>query len=136
MFLGRYTGLSDILIGTPNAGRNHIDLENQIGFYINVLVIRNSIEAGDSFLDFYERAKTSTANSFNHEVYPFDRLVEDLNVEKDRSRNPIFDVILTLQNASEKRDDIEISASDVNTIKDRGEIFAKFDGGCLFQMCG
>ncbi|MEI6411056.1 MAG: amino acid adenylation domain-containing protein, partial [Bacteroidota bacterium] len=94
----RYTGQEDILIGTPVAGRNHPDLHDQIGFYINTVVLRNRLQGDESFETLLNAVKTSTLAAFEHEAYPFDRLVEDLDLPRDLSRSTVFDVMLVLQN--------------------------------------
>jgi tyrocidine synthetase-3 len=96
--LYRYTGQKDIVIGTPVAGRDHEGLENQVGFYINNLVLRTEIEALKSFRNLLNNVKRHTLDAFEHQAYPFDRLVEDLNIPRDTSRAPLFDVALVLLN--------------------------------------
>ncbi|MEI6412088.1 MAG: amino acid adenylation domain-containing protein, partial [Bacteroidota bacterium] len=96
--LYRYTGQEDILIGTPVAGRVHPDLHDQIGFYINTVVLRNHLKGEESFEILLNAVKTNTLAAFEHESYPFDRLVEDLDLPRDLSRSAVFDVMLVLQN--------------------------------------
>ncbi|MBF0498176.1 MAG: amino acid adenylation domain-containing protein, partial [Deltaproteobacteria bacterium] len=98
ILLHRYTGQEDILLGFPMAGRNHPDLENQIGFYVNILILRDAIRKHDTFPEVLERIKQTMTEAFDHQVYPFDILVDELNLDKDVSRPPIFDVGVTLQN--------------------------------------
>ncbi|XLS30267.1 amino acid adenylation domain-containing protein [Flavobacteriaceae bacterium M23B6Z8] len=94
----RYTSKKDIIIGTPVAGRHHSDLADQIGFYVNTLSLRNQLDPKETFDSFYQKVKQSTLNAFDHQMYPFDRLVEDLKLKRDTSRNLLFDVLFTLQN--------------------------------------
>ncbi|MEI6412517.1 MAG: condensation domain-containing protein, partial [Bacteroidota bacterium] len=94
----RYTGQEDILIGTPVAGRIHPDLHDQIGFYVNTVVLRNHLKGDESFETLLNKVKTNTLAAFEHEAYPFDRLVEDLELPRDLSRSAVFDVLLVLQN--------------------------------------
>ncbi|MEI6412400.1 MAG: amino acid adenylation domain-containing protein, partial [Bacteroidota bacterium] len=96
--LYRYTGQEDMLIGTPVAGRAHPDLHDQIGFYVNTVVLRNRLKGEDSFETLLNAVKTNTLAAFEHETYPFDRLVEDLDLPRDLSRSAVFDVMLVLQN--------------------------------------
>ncbi|MFH6945170.1 amino acid adenylation domain-containing protein [Flavobacterium sp. FlaQc-50] len=96
-----YTNINDIVIGAPVAGRNHSALENQIGFYVNTLALRNKIDAQHSFKEFYEEVKKNTLQAFLHQEYPFDLLIEDLNLTKDVSRSPLFDIMLILQNTGD-----------------------------------
>ncbi|MDQ6531236.1 non-ribosomal peptide synthetase, partial [Flavobacterium sp. LHD-85] len=96
--LYRYTGQNDIIIGTPIAGREHPDLENQIGLYLNTLAIRTKIEKGIDFLDFIKVQKEVLLCAYDHQNYPFDVLVENLNLKRDTSRSALFDVLVVLQN--------------------------------------
>lgn len=90
----RHTGLEDITVGSPIAGRDHIYLENQIGFYINTLALRTQFNGSDSFISVLDRVKQTTLGAYAHQTYPFDRLVDDLNLVRDRSRMPIFDIMV------------------------------------------
>lgn len=95
--LYRYTGQRDLTVGTVTAGRIHPDVEKQIGFYVNTLALRTTVDADESFAAFLDRVRDRTLESFDHQVYPFDRLVEDLDVPAD-GRFPVFDVMVVLQN--------------------------------------
>ncbi len=108
VLLYRYTGQGDIVIGTPVAGRVHEDLESQIGFYINMLALRNKLEPGLTFREFLQGVRSNTFNVFEHQLYPFDLLVRELNLAREPGRNPLFDVVLTLitnDNQSRNADD-------------------------------
>jgi amino acid adenylation domain-containing protein len=94
----RYTAQEDIIIGSPMAGRDHADLENQIGFYVNTLVLRDQLSGEMSFADFLQQVRKTTLEAYEHQIYPFDRLVQDLNLHRDVSRSPLFDVMLVMQN--------------------------------------
>jgi amino acid adenylation domain-containing protein len=96
--LSRYAGQSDLVVGTPVAGRTDSDLEEQIGFYINTLAIRTAIANNDSFEELFNRVTAATLQAYDHQIYPFDRLVEELALERDTTRSPLFDVMLVLQN--------------------------------------
>jgi len=98
ILLYRYSGQEDIIIGTPSAGRNHPDLHDQIGYYINTVVLRDHLASTDSFTDTLIKVKQTALAAFERELYPFDQLVEELNLDRDMSRSPIFDVMLVLQN--------------------------------------
>ncbi|MFK7787017.1 MAG: amino acid adenylation domain-containing protein, partial [Crocinitomicaceae bacterium] len=137
ILLHRYTAQNDLIIGTPVAGRSHADLEHQIGAYINSVALRNQIDPSTNFDTFFQTLKENTLNSFEHQVYPFDRLVEELQLERDTSRNPVFDVMLILQNTSES--DAELSEEmDSEVIVDDGFTSTKLDLGitCLEEGSG
>ena len=98
VLLYKYTGQADLIVGSPVAGRIHHDLENQIGLYLNTIVLRNQIDGELPFAEFLEQVRQTSAAAFDHQSYPFDQLVSDSNVPRDLSRNPLFDVTIILQN--------------------------------------
>jgi amino acid adenylation domain-containing protein len=97
VLLHRYTGQTDIVVGSPIAGREHADLERQIGFYVNLLPLRDTISGQDSFDDVLRRVKDTTTLAYQHQIYPFDRLVDEIARHRDAGRNPLFDVAVALQ---------------------------------------
>ncbi len=99
LFLSKYTGQDDLVIGTPITGRNHEDLVNIIGIFVNTLAIRIQVEQKNSFDDFLKNVKTQLLEAFDNQDYPFDTLIEKLNLKRDMSRNSIFDSMFTLHNA-------------------------------------
>jgi amino acid adenylation domain-containing protein len=112
VLLYRYTGQKDIIVGFPMAGRNHPDLEGQIGFYVNTLALRSHIETGISFESLLEQIKITATEAYEHQSYPFDRLVDELLVDRDVSRSPLFDVMVVLQNVQGHElslDDLQIT---------------------------
>ncbi|MEP6804664.1 MAG: condensation domain-containing protein, partial [Flavobacterium sp.] len=92
--LNKYTGQQDITIGTAVAGREDADLEDQIGFYVNTLVLRTQINPEKDYMSFFESVKKSTLEAFSHQIYPFDILISDLNLSWDISRNSLFDIMV------------------------------------------
>ncbi|MBC8757077.1 amino acid adenylation domain-containing protein [Kordia sp. YSTF-M3] len=96
--LFRYTGQSDITLGTPVAGRDHADLENQIGLYLNTLALRAKFSGDDNFKELLANVKELSVAGFNHQTYPFDLLAEELEVNLAKNRSPLFDVVVILQN--------------------------------------
>lgn len=98
--LYRYTQQEDCIIGTSIASRDHADLEDQIGFYVNLLALRVRFKGKDSFLDLLNTVKQATLGAYEHQLYPFDDLVNDLNLPRDKSRSSLFDVMMVLQNTA------------------------------------
>lgn len=132
VLLYKYTGQRDLVIGTPIAGRNHIDLKDQIGFYVNTLAIRSQIEDNITFKAFFNVIKNTILNAYNHQRYPFDSLVENLQLRRDTSRSAIFDVMLVLQNSVD--DTIQQSFPDIyENEKTEYNTSSKFD--LLFNFC-
>jgi hypothetical protein len=107
-----YTRQEDIIFGTHIAGRDHPDLENQVGFYVNTLALRNRFTEGQTFESFLRTVKQTVIEAYENQIYPFDRLVGELALARDTSRHPLFDVMILLQasqSVSFKLDDIEIT---------------------------
>ncbi|MFH7012920.1 amino acid adenylation domain-containing protein [Flavobacterium sp. FlaQc-52] len=94
----RYTGQSDITLGTTVAGREHSDIENQIGLYSNALPIRTKFDKEDSFLELMQKQKQTLIKAYENKEYPFTALVNQLALPKDQSRSPLFDIMVLLQN--------------------------------------
>ncbi|MGG1674003.1 amino acid adenylation domain-containing protein, partial [Paenibacillus sp. NRS-1783] len=99
--LHQYTGQEDIIVGTPIAGRPHVDLEPIIGMFVGTLAMRNYPTAALTFRHYVEDVKTRALQAYEHQDYPFEELVEKLNVNRDMSRNPLFDTMFVLQNTEE-----------------------------------
>ncbi|MFD3259476.1 amino acid adenylation domain-containing protein, partial [Paenibacillus lentus] len=95
MMLAKYSGQSDITIGTPVSGRRYESLENLIGMFVNTLAMRNYPEEDKSILQFVEEVKQNTLNAFAHQDYPFEELVDRLRLPRDLGRNPLFDVMFS-----------------------------------------
>ena len=123
----RYTNTENLIVGTPTAGREHPQLKDQIGFYANTLALRNNVVPTETFNEFFQRVKENTFDSFSHQSYPFDMLVEDLGIEKDTGRNAIFDVMLTLQNVADKMKSVDGHNGVSEEILDFGSSASKFD---------
>lgn len=130
ILLHRYTDKNDIVLGTPIAGRDHIDLENQIGFYVNTIALRNQVNPNDNFVDLFNKVKNSTLDAYAHQMYPFDRLVEDLNLKWDTSRSALFDIMFVFENSDEK---LENTNHSNDQIQDLGSQVSKFDLDLLFK---
>lgn len=96
--LSRYTGSADIIVGTPIAGREHKQLENQIGVYINTLAIRTIFEKDATFIGLLKLQRDVMLKAYEHQAYPFDKLIDKLDIRRDPSRSPLFDVMVEIQN--------------------------------------
>ena len=96
--LFRYTGQEDIVVGTPIAGRNRVEIESLIGFFVNTLALRTDLSANPSFRQLLQRVKEVALGAYAHQDLPFEKLVEELNPERDVSHSPIFQVMFGMQN--------------------------------------
>ncbi|MGD2085184.1 MAG: amino acid adenylation domain-containing protein [Candidatus Aminicenantes bacterium] len=98
VLLYHYSPREDMVIGVPISGRQHAELENQIGFFLNTLALPISFDAEAPFTALLNRVKQAAVDAFEHQAYPFDKLVEDLGGKRDMSRHPLFDVAMDMQN--------------------------------------
>ncbi|MCB2407701.1 non-ribosomal peptide synthetase [Hymenobacter lucidus] len=100
ILLFKLSGQKDTVIGTPVSGRNHFDLENQVGLYVNTLPLRAELSGEYSFLEFLQKVSEHSVRSFEFQDYPFDKIIEDQDIRRDTGRSPLFDVMMVLQSAS------------------------------------
>ncbi|MDZ8135372.1 MAG: amino acid adenylation domain-containing protein [Nostoc sp. DedQUE04] len=99
ILLYRYTDQEDILIGSPIANRNRAELEGMLGLFVNTLVLRNNLSGNPSFREFLHRVREVTLDAYAHQDLPFEMLVEKLQLERDLSRNPLYEIMFVLQNS-------------------------------------
>jgi amino acid adenylation domain-containing protein/non-ribosomal peptide synthase protein (TIGR01720 family) len=97
--LARYTGVQDIVVGSPIANRNRREIEPLIGFFVNTLVLRINLEGNLSFTELLMRVRQVTLDAYKHQDLPFEKLVESLQLERSLSYHPLCQVILGWQNA-------------------------------------
>ncbi|MCP4216036.1 MAG: AMP-binding protein, partial [bacterium] len=113
--LSRLSGQEDIIIGTPTAGRRHADLQGIIGMFVNTLALRNQPTADKPFAKFLDEVKTGTVDAFDNQDYQFEDIVELVSVPGDTGRNPIFDIMFSLQTA-----DTTQTAATTNSVASAG----------------
>ena len=92
------SGQDHIVVGTPVAGRDTVEVESQVGFYLNMVAMRAVLHGEASFVSHVKAVRSAVIEAFDHATLPFDRLVEDLDVSPLPGRHPLFDVVLILQN--------------------------------------
>jgi non-ribosomal peptide synthetase component F len=96
--LSRYSGQEDVTIGTDIANRNRAEIEGLIGFFVNQLALRVEVRTRESFRDLLKRVREVCLGAYAHQDVPFEKLVEELQPERDLSRSPLFQAKLVLQN--------------------------------------
>jgi len=101
ILLYRYSGQDDIIVGTPIANRNRQEIEPLIGFFVNSLVLRSNLVGNPSFRELLKRVREVTLGAYAHQDLPFEKLVQELQPERDLSRNPIFQVWFNMINFTE-----------------------------------
>ncbi len=106
LMLRAYTNQDDIVVGTPVANRHYPQIENLIGFFVNILAIRIKINDKSDLLEFIKYVSSEIIESQLNQDLPFEKLVEELNIEKDKSRHPIFQVMFGVQGFKHVNDEI------------------------------
>ncbi len=131
--LFRYSGQTDLAVGSPIANRNRSETEGVIGFFANTLVLRTNLSGDPTFREVLARVREVTLGAYAHENLPFEKVVMELQPERDMSRNPLFQVMCVLQNQPWKAAplrDLEISGLSLDTAT------AKFDLTLFWQEVG
>ena len=122
--LYRYTGQEDIVVGSPMAGRNRAEIERLIGFFVNNLVLRTNLSGEPTFRELLRRVREVALGAYAHQDVPFEKLVEELQPERDLGRSPLFQVSFNLLNYVDER--LEIPGLSISPLKvDNGT--TKFD---------
>ncbi|MEC2407766.1 plipastatin non-ribosomal peptide synthetase PpsC [Bacillus subtilis] len=124
-FLSRLSGQEDIIVGSPIAGRPHKDLEPILGMFVNTLALRTRPEGGKPFVQYLQEVRETALEAFEHQDYPFEELVDKLELTRDMSRNPLFDVMFVLQNMDQES--LELDELCLKPAANNGHQTSKFD---------
>jgi len=97
VLLSRYANQRDVAVGTVTSGRRQAELENLVGFFVNTVVLRSTVDGTRTFEEFLADVRETVLDAFAHDEVPFDRLVEDLQPERDASRTLLVQALVVLQ---------------------------------------
>ncbi|MCA1703776.1 MAG: condensation domain-containing protein, partial [Actinobacteria bacterium] len=140
VLFARWSGQDDVALGTVVSGRNRPELERVVGFFVNTLVLRARVDESRTFSEFLGTVNDTTLDAFAHDDVPFERLVETVHPERDVSRNPLFDVMVVLNDAKQELpefagllvDDVDVSGW--STIFDIVVSFEENEGALAGQV--
>ncbi|WP_262487635.1 non-ribosomal peptide synthetase [Flavobacterium tructae] len=129
ILLSRYSGQEDICVGTPIANRTQAELEGMIGFFVNTLALRSDLSGDPSFKDVLSRVKQTTLEGYDHQLTPFEKVVDRVVTSRDRSMSPLFQVMFVLQNEGDNQvqkenelNDIIISGYEFDTVSSKFDL--------------
>ncbi|MCJ8174436.1 amino acid adenylation domain-containing protein [Clostridium botulinum] len=125
ILLSKYSGQEDIVIGTPVGGRPHADLQNIMGMFVNTLALRNNPHRDKNYIDFLKEVKENSLKAYENQSYQLEALVEKLDVRRDTSRNPLFDVMFNMVDTV-TRVDIKLDDIVLKTYSNENKV-SKFD---------
>ena len=110
ILLSKYSQQEDVVVGVPTTLRPHKDVENLIGMFVNTLPLKTHVQRESTFDTLLKSVKENILNAFEHQEYPFEILLDELEVKRDLSRDPLFNVMVVLQNMGvEKQENSQIT---------------------------
>ncbi|MEP7010066.1 MAG: amino acid adenylation domain-containing protein [Acidobacteriota bacterium] len=113
--LGRYARQDDLAVGTPIAGRDRLETEGLIGFFVNTLVLRARLAEVSRFRELLAQVREETLGAYTHQDLPFEKLVDEMQIERSLALSPLFQAMLTVRNAPEA--DLRLGAIEVTTVE-------------------
>ncbi|HYN23256.1 MAG TPA: amino acid adenylation domain-containing protein, partial [Thermoanaerobaculia bacterium] len=111
LLLSRLSGQEDVVVGSPSAGRNRVEIEELIGLFLNTLVLRGDLSGNPTFVALLGRVKEMVLGAYRYQAIPFERLLEELQPERQLSRSPIFQVLFNFVSLSDLH--LELSGLEV-----------------------
>ncbi|MEV7094869.1 non-ribosomal peptide synthase/polyketide synthase [Amycolatopsis sp. NPDC051045] len=102
LVLRRWSGQDDVAVGTVTSGRDHPEVQDLVGLFVNTVVLRSSVDGRQGFGELLGAVRRTVLDAFAHQEVPFERIVDELSPDRDPSRTPLFEVLVTLQNAGNR----------------------------------
>jgi len=133
VLIWRYTGLKDLVVGTPIANRNRLETEGLIGFFVNILALRLKLSERAGFRELLRQVRELTLAAYAHQDLPFERLVEELQPVRSLSHSPIFQMTCAVHNLPQE--ELELEGLKMVALEEFGEA-AKFDLSLSFFETG
>ncbi|MET0396749.1 MAG: amino acid adenylation domain-containing protein, partial [Longimicrobiaceae bacterium] len=133
--LGRYAGQDDVVVGTPIAGRTQRETEGLIGFFVNLLALRTDLGGDPAWGELLARVRETALGAYDHQDLPFERLVEELGVERSLTHAPLVQTTFALHRAAAEGDRLRLGTLETGSFGG-GERVAKFDLDLVFQEAG
>ena len=99
LLLARWSGQEEVVVGAPIAGRTHLETEQLIGCFVNTLVLRGTVSGNPTVRELLQRVRETCLEAYAHQDVPFEKLVEELQPERNLSHTPLFQVLFMLQYA-------------------------------------
>eukprot|EP01062_Namystynia_karyoxenos_P005080 TRINITY_DN11792_c3_g1_i3.p1 TRINITY_DN11792_c3_g1~~TRINITY_DN11792_c3_g1_i3.p1 ORF type:complete len:1441 (+),score=544.22 TRINITY_DN11792_c3_g1_i3:278-4324(+) len=130
VLLGQYSGQEDIVVGTPITNRQRAETQRLVGLFVNMQVMRTSLEGGPSFEELLQRVRGGCLDAYANQDIPFERLVEVLQPERDQSRQPLFQVMFMMHQMEKK--EVEVPGLSISLQMAEGRI-AKWDMSMICQ---
>lgn len=124
ILLSRYSGQTDIVVGTAVANRNRAEIEGLIGFFVNTLPLRTRLDDNPTFVELLGRVRHNTLAAYQHQELPFEQLVDQLQLERTLSYSPLFQVMLALQNTKSSNQPPSANGKQAFTPAARGASFS------------
>lgn len=127
VMLHRYSGQPEVIVGSPIANRNRMELENLIGFFVNSITLKTNMSGNPSFLELLDRVRNTANSAYQNQDVPFEWLVDELNLDRNLSHNPLFQVCFVLQNIPMPKGDLSDLGFTLDQFDDVRNDSSKFD---------
>jgi alpha-ketoglutarate-dependent taurine dioxygenase/acyl carrier protein len=130
LLLSKFSGQTDILVGTDVANRNRAETEQLVGFFVNLLPLRTDLSGNPSFVQLLGRVRETALGAYAHQDVPFEKIVDSLKLTRDLGRNPLVQVLFVLQNVPPPS--LQLAGVNVESLEFEHEV-SRFDVGLFME---